>query len=496
MSALKPELVPKPGVRRILDASGTTVTDSAAYWMGLHMERFVNHARFHCELLDLPVCVEAYLSFVRQGNPTDWQIGQIKQALQLFARGTERWQWLLATERNSLPGMPGAPEIRRGDAQAVSAHGRDSHATPSPERKWILRYRVKASGVNAGLISADGAVSSSGPPAELGAWIEGMKRALRLNHYSIRTEQSYIDQLRRFLLFTGPVKANELEEDHVKQFLEYLAINRQVAASTQNQAFSALLFFFKRVLNRPLGDMEETVRASRGRRLPEVLSREEVKRFLALTEGTRGLMLRLLYGAGLRLMECIRLRVKEVDFERGVILVRDGKGGKDRVVMLPVAVRPGLEQHFERLRVLWAQDQDAKLDGVWLPGALEVKYPSAGKEWGWQWVFPAKFVAVDPRSGRTRRHHLSDGTLHKAVKVAAQRAGITKSISAHTLRHSFATHLLEAGTDIRTVQELLGHASLETTQIYTHVMQRPGMGVRSPLDGEVAAQQDPLRGGV
>ena len=526
MSALKPELVPKDGVRRILDAAGALVSDSDAYWLGLHMESFVNYARIHCELLELPVCAESYISFVRQGNPTDWQVSQIKQALLLFSRGTERWQWLRANERTTQAGMPGvlySPVRQTSPApntpnleQSTLNQGRNSPSTPKVglaplnrlaesafrkagavdgstlgpngaeevKREWVLRYRVKASGVNACIISAEGAVSPAGPPPEMEVWLEAAKRALRLNHYSIRTEQSYIDQLRRFLLFTGPVKAEDLGEAQVQRFLEYLAIQRLVAASTQNQAFSALLFFFKRVLNRPLGDMEDTVRASRGRRLPEVLSRDEMKRFLALTEGTSGLMLRLLYGAGLRLMECIRLRVKEVDFDRGVIMVRDGKGGKNRVVMLPVAVRPGLAQHFERLRVLWAQDQAAQLDGVWLPDALDVKYPRAGREWGWQWVFPAKDVAVDPRSGRTRRHHLSDSTLHKAVKVAARRAEIAKPISAHTLRHSFATHLLEAGTDIRTVQELLGHASLETTQIYTHVMQKPGMGVRSPLDGD------------
>lgn len=483
------------------------------------MIRFVNYARIHCELLDLPVSVEAYLSFVNQGNPTDWQVDQVKMALLLFSRGTERWQWIRASKKTTAVGMPGIAPVLKPDASATSsilgsdirAHspnlGRDTSIPLMPGRtkgipllpqavsaaqdteahvsngEWVLRYRVKVSGVNAGVISAVGAVSPEGPPPEMEGWLAETKRALRLNHYSIRTEQSYIDQTRRFLLFIGPVKAEDLGEAQVQRFLEYLAIQRLVSASTQNQAFSALLFFFKRVLKRPLGDMEETVRASRGRRLPEVLSRDEVKRFLVLTEGTSGLMLRLLYGAGLRLMECIRLRVKEVDFERGVILVRDGKGGKDRVVMLPGAVRAGLEQHFERLRVLWEQDQEAKLDGVWLPDALDVKYPNAGREWRWQWVFPAKGLSVDPRSGRTRRHHLNDNTLHKAVKAAALRAGITKSVSAHTLRHSFATHLLEAGTDIRTVQELLGHASLETTQIYTHVMQRPGMGVQSPLDG-------------
>ena len=520
MSALSLDLVPSDGVRRILAAAGAQISDRDAYWLGLHMIRFVNYARIHCELLDLPVSVEAYLSFVRQGNPTDWQVDQVKMALQLFARGTERWQWVKASKLTTAVGMPGIPPPPCGNPPSASSsssspnprscppiHGHDAFSPPHDagdlvlpltpgagagaqaseshraNREWVLRYRVKVSGVNAGVISAIGAVSPAGPPPEMEDWLAQTKRALRLNHYSIRTEQSYIDQTKRFLLFTGPVKAEELGEVQVQRFLEYLAIQRLVSASTQNQAFSALLFFFKRVLNRPLGDMEETVRAARGRRLPEVLSRDEVKRFLALTEGTSGLMLRLLYGAGLRLMECIRLRVKEVDFERGVIMVRDGKGGKDRVVMLPGAVRAGLEQHFDRLRVLWEQDQEANLDGVWLPDALDIKYPNAGREWRWQWVFPAKGLSVDPRSGRTRRHHLNDNTLHKAVKAAALRAGITKSVSAHTLRHSFATHLLEAGTDIRTVQELLGHASLETTQIYTHVMQRPGMGVRSPLDG-------------
>ena len=499
MNSENNHLEPKESVRRILEATGAKFSDKDAYWLGLHMERFVQYARCHCELLDLPVAVESYLTFVKKSKIEEWQLSQTKQALQLFARGTERWQWLRATEQTIQPGMLRfihAKHPVETDTLKSSNSGRceptatppKSIAIPAPnsnsgqQREWILRYRVKASGANAGLISAVDEVSPAGPPPELEVWLEAVKRATRLNHYSIRTEQTYIEQVRRFLLFTGPVKAEDLGEVQVQRFLEHLAIRRRVAASTQNQAFSAILFFFKRVLNRPLGNLEDTVRAKRGRRLPEVLSRDEVKRFLALTEGSSGLMLRLLYGAGLRLMECIRLRVKEVDFERGVIMVRDGKGDKDRVVMLPASVRAGLEQHFERLRVLWAQDKAAQLDGVWLPDALDIKYPNAGKEWGWQWVFPAKSVAVDPRSGRTRRHHLNENTLHKAVKAAAQRSGIAKPMSAHTLRHSFATHLLEAGTDIRTVQELLGHASLETTQIYTHVMQTPGMGVRSPLD--------------
>lgn len=463
--AAKGELKPKDAVRRILEAAGAEVSDKEAFWLGHHMERFVNHARKHGELLDFPVAVEAYVTFFKQGNPQDWQVDQLKQALVLFGRGTERWRW-----------------VKAEDGKSVSEYGGQKSNPMAGPQGWVLRYRVKASGVNGVLVSAQGEISPKGPPAELEAWIEGLRRAVRVNHYSIRTEQTYIEHVRRFLLYTGPVSAEELGEKQVQRYLEYLALTRRVAASSQNQAFSALLFFFKRVLVKPLGDMEETARARRGKKLPEVLGKEEVKRLLALTEGTGGLMVRLLYGAGLRLQECLHLRVKEMDFERGIIFVRDGKGGKDRTVMMPESARAALGQHFERLKVLWEQDRAAEVDGVWLPDALDRKYPSAGKEWGWQWVFPAKGISVDPRSGRSRRHHVSDTTLQKMVKLAAQRAGIAKTVSAHVLRHSFATHLLENGVDIRTVQDLMGHSSVETTQIYTHVMQKPGLGVRSPLD--------------
>jgi integron integrase len=354
---------------------------------------------------------------------------------------------------------------------------------PAGPQGWVLRYRVKASGRVDLTGAAWGAVAAGGPPPEMEAWLDALKRSVRANQYSLRTEQTYLEAVKRFLMFTGPVPAQELGEAQVKRYLEFLAVERNVTASTQNQAFSALLYFCKRVLGRGLGELADTARAKRGRRLPEVLSREEVRSVLAFTEGTSGLMLRLIYGAGLRLTECLKLRVKEVDFERSVILVRDGKGGKDRVVMLPEALRGALRGQRERIEELLRQDRAADLAGVWLPGAMEVKSPNLGKELGWQWFFPAKGVSVDPRSGLTRRHHVHDNTLHKAVKVAVQRAGVTKTVSCHTLRHSFATHLLEAGTDIRTVQELLGHSSVETTQIYTHVMQKPGLGVRSPLDG-------------
>lgn len=313
-------------------------------------------------------------------------------------------------------------------------------------------------------------------------WLTKLRRALRLNQYAIRTEQTYLETTKRFFLFTGPIKLDEFSEIHVRRFLEYMAVTKQVTASTQNQAFSALLYFYKRVLGKNLDGLGETARAKRGRKLPEVLSKEEIRRLLANADATPGLMLRLIYGSGLRLMECIRLRVKEVDFERAVLLVRSGKGNKDRRVMLPESLVPALKGHLERLEELWKQDREANIAGVWMPNAIDEKAPNAGKELGWQWFFPAKGLSIDPRSGNKRRHHVHDNTLHSAIKVAATKAGITKPVSCHTLRHSFATHLLEAGTDIRTVQDLLGHNSLETTQLYTHVMQKPGMGVRSPLD--------------
>ena len=454
-------LKPKESVRRLLTAAGIGVPDKEAYWLGFHMERFVNHTRKHGELLDLPTASENYLIFIKTAVPAPdpRQVIQVKQALGLFARGTEGWRWLRAKDAAGA----GSPAAGPGG--------------------WVLRYRIKTSGVNAVIAPGGSSVSPDGPPVEMAVWMDRLQRAVRLNHYSIRTEQSYLEIVKRFLLYTGPVTGGALEASHVKRFLEHLALERQVAASTQNQAFSAILFFFKRVLDRDMGDLSETLRAKRGRQLPVVLSREQIGQFLAMTEGTSGLMLRLIYGAGLRLMECIRLRTKEVDFQRGTLLVRAGKGNKDRMVMLPEALREPMRQHFERLKVLWAQDKAAGVSGVWLPGALTEKSPSAGKEFGWQWVFPAKGLSVDPRSGLTRRHHVHDNTLHKAVKVAAERAGIILSVSAHVLRHSFATHLLEAGADIRTVQELLGHSSVETTQIYTHVMQKPGLGVKSPLDG-------------
>lgn len=268
----------------------------------------------------------------------------------------------------------------------------------------------------------------------------------------------------------------------VRSFLSHLATERHVAASTQNQALNAIVFMYREVGGRDPGDFADFLRAKRPKRLPTVLTRDEVKRLLAFLEGTHGLMARMLYGTGMRLMECVRLRIKDVEFEKGSIMVREGKGDKDRVTMLPEAINEPLRHHMDRLHALFLEDRRIDLAGVELPLALGRKYPQAGKSWPWQWLFPGKKPSQDPRSGIIRRHHTLEDGLQRAVKLAGQKAGIAKPASCHTLRHSFATHLLELGTDIRTVQNLLGHSDVSTTQISTHVMTKPGVGVRSPLD--------------
>jgi integron integrase len=297
-----------------------------------------------------------------------------------------------------------------------------------------------------------------------------------------RTEQSYVSWVKRFVLFHNKRHPRDMGPVEVRAFLTHLAVSRTVSASTQNQALNAIVFMYREVVRRDPGDFGEFDRAKRPKRLPTVLTRDEVKRVLVHMEGTHGLMARLLYGTGMRLMECVQLRIKDVDFTQGTITVRCGKGDKDRTTILPESIREQLESQIERLRGLFAQDREASLRGVELPNALEVKSPNAGISWAWQWVFPARDVSRDPRSGIVRRHHILEDGLQRAMKRAVQLAKLSKPASCHTLRHSFATHLLESGTDIRTVQDLLGHSDVSTTQIYTHVMAKPRLGVRSPLD--------------
>ena len=320
------------------------------------------------------------------------------------------------------------------------------------------------------------------PQQQGSSLLDRVRHHIRLKHYSIRTEEAYVHHVKRFILFHRKRHPAEMGVDEIRQYLSHLAIEGRVSASTQNQALAALLFLYRGVLGLELPLVEGIERAKRPARVPVVLTRAEVDRVLAHLSGTHHLMAGLLYGAGLRLMECVRLRVKDVDFGYAQIIVRDGKGEKDRRTVLPAPLAGQLRQHMERVRRQHAADLRQSYGRVYLPYALERKYPHAASEWGWQWVFPANRLSVDPRSGMVRRHHASEDLLQRAVKRAVGQAGVAKRASCHTLRHSFATHLLEDGYDIRTIQELLGHKDIQTTQIYTHVLNRGGRGVKSPLE--------------
>lgn len=311
---------------------------------------------------------------------------------------------------------------------------------------------------------------------------ERVRRAIRTRHYSRRTEKSYLGWIRRFMQYTGNRPLDATGPEDIGRYLSMLATERKVSASTQNQALSALLFLYREVLGQDIQWVDDIVRAKRVRHLPVVLAREEVRAVMEQLEGTPRLMALLLYGAGLRLMECVRLRVKDVDLLANQIIVRGGKGGRDRVALLPVISKPDLGRNLESVYRQHRADLGRGAGWVELPDALARKYPQAGREWGWQWVFPATRHYQDRETGQVRRHHLHESVLQRAVKLAVRQAGITKPASCHTFRHSFATHLLEDGHDIRTVQELLGHRDVSTTMIYTHVLNRGWGGVRSPAD--------------
>lgn len=312
--------------------------------------------------------------------------------------------------------------------------------------------------------------------------LDEVRRRLRVKHYSLRTEVVYLGWIRRFILANGKRHPREMGAVEIERFLSTLAVKGRVAASTQNQALSALLFLYREVLGTKLPWMDGVVRAKRPRRLPAVLAKDEVARLLAQMDGRPWLLASLLYGTGMRLMECLRLRVKDVDFARSELTVREGKGDKDRRTVLPRSLVEPLQREIERARVLHETDLHDGFGTVWLPHALARKMPRAAREFGWQYVFPTVRRSLDPRDGMERRHHVDDGLLSRALQQARRRAGIDKPVTAHTMRHSFATHMIEAGYDIRTVQELLGHKDVATTQIYTHVLNRGAGGVLSPLD--------------
>ena len=312
-------------------------------------------------------------------------------------------------------------------------------------------------------------------------WERALIEACRSRHLLWRTEETYRRWAAQFVAFVGAEALTTSGASEVEAFLSMLATRQRASPSTQRQALNALVFLFAHALKRPFTGVQ-FVRASPKRRVPTVLSREECASTLTALQGTSATMARLMYGSGIRLMELLRLRVQDLDLARSQLRVRGGKGDKDRVTVLPEMLRPELEKHLQRLRLLFADDRAAGLPGVWLPEGLARKYQGAGERWEWQWVFPSRELSVDPVTGLKRRHHVLEGTFQNALRVAARKAGLDKRVTPHVLRHSFATHLLEAGTDIRTLQDLLGHQNVQTTQIYLHVMRKPGLGVRSPLD--------------
>ena len=407
---------------------------------------------------DIVMLAKAFLTMLEGSKESGNPAVQAREALRLLVRETENWHW--------VSGLP--------------------------------RFRLRASisgEERAGMLNADDADPGETSPArgaqaptempDAEASLARMRVVLRTGHYSIRTEKTYLSWMKRFLNSTGGgVPVGDEVTVKVRDFLERLATERKITASTQNQAFSAILFYFQKVAGCGLGDLGDTLRARKGKKLPTVLSVEEVQAILAgVGDDSVGLAISLLYGSGLRLRETLSLRVKDIDLYRGTVEVREGKGKKDRFVTLPQVLDHRLKQQLERVALLWEADRKEGVPGVALPNALEYKWPKAGEELAWQWIFPGAKLSTDPRSGTVRRHHFHTMNLSRRLKKAAVAAGVTKRVTCHTLRHSFATHLLESGTDIRTVQDLLGHSSLETTQIYTHVMRRPGAGgARSPLD--------------
>lgn len=395
--------------------------------------------------------------------------GPAREALRWFFREGKKAMSLALGQDGNAP-VPGEGcATRRSGSDAPDENGSGRHSEMSSRGRPGPRRPLEP------------------PPAatDLGSepWERDLIKAIRERGFLWRTEQTYREWAMRFARFVAPRSPYAVSGEEVAAFLSAMAVQGRTSPSSQKQALNALVFFMQEALHRDLGKMEFQ-RAYPQQRLPTVLSPGECQSIFAQLEGRPRLMVELAYGSGLRLMELLRLRVHHVDIERQRLQVHGGKGDKDRITVLPEKLLPVLREHLSRLQELWQADRAGGLPGVWLPEGLARKYPKAGESWQWQWLFPAKKPGIDPATGIRRRHHLSDMSFQRTVKSAAARAGLAKRVTPHTFRHSFATHLLESGADIRTVQELLGHASVETTQIYTHVMKKPGLGVRSPLDRE------------
>jgi integron integrase len=441
---------------------------STVRWHVMHAEAYIRAHPDRRLALHTAEDVEAYLHEKgRNGKLADWQFGQLVRALQILFLDMVKAPW--AAEFPWQVWIDGARELgsdhptvaRDGDAVVrVDAPSENGSATPRGAETLIKRFRQ-----------------------QFPVHAERMVAEIRLRQYSIRTEQSYLAWLARYVSYQGMRDPAELDGAALGSYLEHLVVKRQVAASTQSQALNALIFFYKHVLKNESIELGAFAHSKKPRRLPVVLTRQEVAGLMAgLDQPTPKLMAGLLYGCGLRLMECVRLRVLDVDFGYQRILIRNAKGAKDRVVPLPVRLNETLRDQVQFVERQHQEDLACGLGSVYLPAGLVRKYPNAEKELMWQYLFPASRVSTDPRSGKTRRHHLHENNLQKYIKHAAQAAGLNKRVNCHALRHSFATHLLESGYDIRTVQELLGHADVSTTMIYTHVLNRPGIAVASPFD--------------
>lgn len=388
---------------------------------------------------------------------------------------------------------------RRGRADVTLQSARDFVAWAAKEKQrerwqieqwkealnWFFReaQRTRLKDAEAESVEAAPPIWTPTHAEHLPSWKQAFLTVIRRRHYSYRTEQSYLVWIERFARQFESERLKEQGVEQIKGFLDSLARDQRLSASSQRQALNALVFLFREVFGQDLGDFSDYQRAKVRPHLPTWLTREELQPFWSHLEEPWNLMARVMYGGGLRLMELLRLRVMDVDLGQEIITIREGKGEKDRFAPLAHAVVEPLRGHLQRARRLYEQDRATKVAGVWLPDGLARKYPKAGEQWPWFWVWPEDHLSIDPRSGVRRRHHVLDRSLQMAIKAAGTAAGLNKRVTPHVLRHSFATHCIEKGYDIRTVQELLGHASVETTQIYTHVMQRPGLGVRSPLDG-------------
>ena len=433
--------------------------------------------------------VEGYLQRLAGESKKIWQVRQAEESLRVFYQEVEPAGWAKRWPVDLMKNLEfGAKDSHEGTETTESGTGfstcesESSGQDAAPTRGIWDAAPVPRPPTARAAASFEGRTDTGELPEKYRNFYDLVEETLRAERYAYRTEQTYLDWVRRFLIFAAPRTRRELKWEDAKEYLDYLTVVRRVSDGTQNQALSALQFLFGKVLRRGAGGKRDLQRAPQTRRVPTVLTREEVGRLLALMEGQGKLMAELMYGSGLRVMECARLRVKDLDFGNGYIVVRGGKGDKDRRAPLPGKLVKSLEAQLERAKDRWERDRKMGIEGVFMPEALSVKYVNAGKEWPWFWLFASESLSIDPWTKVERRHHVDVNGVQKLVKRCALRAGLTKPVTPHTLRHSFATHLLEGGSDIRTVQELLGHSDVSTTMIYTHVLNRPGMAVRSPLD--------------